>query len=109
MRVFTQPFECIVYPPSSPEDAALLDEGMALCMTMHALNASRVRAQVEAVAARISAAARPLADSLVEEAIEMEEGHLAAAKGRREMGMHPVPDHLRHLVTPEEEAVAGLT
>ena len=109
MRIFTQPFECFVCPPSSPEDAALLEEGMALRLTMHPLNASRVRAQVEALVARMSDEAKPLADALMLEVTDAERGHLAAAKGRREMGMHPVPDHLRHLVTPEEEAEAGLT
>ncbi len=109
MRIFTQPFECFVCPPSSPEDAALLEEGMALRLTMHALNASRVRAQVEALVARMSDEAKPLADALMLEVTDVERGQLRVGAGRRSQGLHPVPDHQRHLVTPEEEAEAGLT
>ncbi len=98
-----------VYPAPSPEDAALLSEGRRLIRGMHALNVTKLAAQVRDIAARMSAEAKPFADALVADANLFEEGLTQQGAARRADGLHPVTDHLRHLVTPEEEAEAGLT
>jgi len=97
------PDDITVLPPRTEAERAVVSEANALVHAMHPGNAE---AQYERVVEVLGGLTGPNAEEHrkgpLRAALETRDAMKRMGANRAARGWHPVPDHLQHLLTPEE-------
>lgn len=98
-----RPDHFVVLPKISATDRDLVRLANTLSNQMHPLNADEQFAKIEAVLAGLSGVnTEPHKAAALLVATDCRDAMKRMGEGRRKLGLHPVPDHLQHLLGPEE-------